>query len=202
MPRNGSGTYVPPTNSWNPAVAATTITADDWNELRADLTQALTTSIATDGQSPTTARIPFSAGVSSSSGSVSSPAYTAISDTASGLYFPASNQVALAAAGVAGLTLTSTTCTVPIALTVTGALSANGGVTTTTLTASGAGSIAGAFTASDNAKVAGSGKTLGFYGANGTTKPTISGSRGGNAALASLITALANLGICTDGTSA
>lgn len=44
--------------------------------------------------------------------------------------------------------------------------------------------------------------TLGFHGAAPVARQTISGSRGGNAALASLLTALANLGLITDGTSA
>ena len=43
---------------------------------------------------------------------------------------------------------------------------------------------------------------LGFYGASTITKPAVTGSRGGNAALASLITALANLGLVTDSTTA
>ncbi len=45
------------------------------------------------------------------------------------------------------------------------------------------------------------GATIGFYGATAVTKPTVSGSRGGNAALASLMTALANLGLVTNSTS-
>jgi hypothetical protein len=44
--------------------------------------------------------------------------------------------------------------------------------------------------------------TLGFYGVSGTTRPTISGAKGGNAALGSLLTALAAFGLITDGTSA
>jgi hypothetical protein len=46
------------------------------------------------------------------------------------------------------------------------------------------------------------GTTLGFYGAAAVTKPTVTGSRGGNAALASLLTALATLGLITDSTTA
>ncbi|MEV5048910.1 N-acetylmuramoyl-L-alanine amidase [Streptomyces griseoincarnatus] len=46
------------------------------------------------------------------------------------------------------------------------------------------------------------GATLGFFGASATTKPTVSGSTGGNAALASLCTALASLGLITDSTTA
>ena len=43
---------------------------------------------------------------------------------------------------------------------------------------------------------------VGFYGATPASKPTVTGSRGGNAALASLLTKLASLGLITDGTTA
>jgi hypothetical protein len=39
---------------------------------------------------------------------------------------------------------------------------------------------------------------MGFYGATAIAKPTVTGSRAGNAALASLLTALANYGLVTD----
>lgn len=42
---------------------------------------------------------------------------------------------------------------------------------------------------------------LGFYGSAGSNKQTVSGSRGGNAALQGLLTALANLGLITDSTT-
>lgn len=42
---------------------------------------------------------------------------------------------------------------------------------------------------------------FGAFGAPAVVKPTVTGSRGGNAALASLLTALANLGLITDSTS-
>lgn len=45
------------------------------------------------------------------------------------------------------------------------------------------------------------GSTLGFYNTEPTTKPTITGSRGDNAALADLLTKLAGLGLLTDSTS-
>lgn len=44
--------------------------------------------------------------------------------------------------------------------------------------------------------------TRGFYGAAPVAKQTVSGAKGGNAALGSLLTALANLGLITDSTSA
>lgn len=44
--------------------------------------------------------------------------------------------------------------------------------------------------------------TLGFHSATPVTQQTVSGSRGGNAALASLLTALATVGLIVDGSSA
>lgn len=50
-------------------------------------------------------------------------------------------------------------------------------------------------------RVTGAG-ALGFFNSAGTAKPTVSGSRAGNAALASLLTALANMGLITNSSSA
>jgi hypothetical protein len=44
-------------------------------------------------------------------------------------------------------------------------------------------------------------KKLGFYGSAGINRPTITGSRGGNATLAGLLTQLASLGLIVDGTT-
>lgn len=46
------------------------------------------------------------------------------------------------------------------------------------------------------------GTGLGFYNAAAAAKPSVTGSRGGNAALASFLTALATLGLITDSTTA
>lgn len=43
--------------------------------------------------------------------------------------------------------------------------------------------------------------TVGFFGSAGTTKPTVSGSRGGNAALQNLMIALSDMGLVVDSTS-
>jgi hypothetical protein len=47
----------------------------------------------------------------------------------------------------------------------------------------------------------GSASAVGFHGTTPIAKPTVSGSRGGNVALASLLTALANYGLLTDSSS-
>lgn len=64
--RNGSGTFIPVSGSWNPAVGGTTISSTDWAALLSDLASGLTTSIAVDGQTPTVASIPFAQGLTSS----------------------------------------------------------------------------------------------------------------------------------------
>lgn len=46
MPRDPSGTYTAPTNSFNPAVDATTIDPADWNTILADLSSAMTDSLS------------------------------------------------------------------------------------------------------------------------------------------------------------
>lgn len=65
MARNGSGTYTAPANSVNPAVDSTTIDSSDFNTLIDDMETALTESIARDGQTTTTAAIPFASGITS-----------------------------------------------------------------------------------------------------------------------------------------
>lgn len=51
-------------------------------------------------------------------------------------------------------------------------------------------------------RLAGAGASVGFFGNDGSTQQTITGSRGGNAALASLLTKLALYNIIVDGSSA
>lgn len=63
MARNGSGTYTAPANSVNPAVGGTTIDATDFNALVDDLETALSDSIARNGETSTTAVIPFASGI-------------------------------------------------------------------------------------------------------------------------------------------
>ena len=59
MPRNGTGTYVPPASSWVPAVNGVNATAADFNGLQVDLTAALTQSVSKDGQTPMTGNLPM-----------------------------------------------------------------------------------------------------------------------------------------------
>jgi hypothetical protein len=67
-------------------------------------------------------------------------------------------------------------------------LSGNGTGCTLNLTTAATGSL----------NLSDTGQKLGFFGATAVVKPTVTGSKGANAALASLLTALANFGILTD----
>lgn len=140
MPRNGSGSYSPPSNTWNPATPETPILSDDWNATLADMATAITQSIASDGQTTATAPIPFVQGIRFSGGTVSAPAFSIIGDTDTGFYTPAANQLAIAVGGAQGFLITPIGITVPLAisigdnasialdLTVGGALTVNGNV--------------------------------------------------------------------------
>jgi hypothetical protein len=64
MSYNGSGTFNINTTG-QPVVAGTVITATAFNLLTADLATGLTTAMTKDGQTTTTARIPFAQGISS-----------------------------------------------------------------------------------------------------------------------------------------
>jgi hypothetical protein len=63
MPRNGSGSAALPANSFNDAAPNTTIDPVDWNATAADIEAMLTASIASDGQTTTSAAIPFAQGI-------------------------------------------------------------------------------------------------------------------------------------------
>src|SRR5690554_5317585 len=59
MPRNGSGGYLPPQNSWNPAINGQQALPNDWMAILDDVTTALTQSLSADGQTPITGVLNF-----------------------------------------------------------------------------------------------------------------------------------------------
>jgi len=135
LARNGSGSYSPPSNTWNPAVPETAILSDDWNATLADIATALTQSLASDGQTPAAAVIPFAQGIRVSDGLITAPSIAVIGDVDTGFYFPAANSVSLVCGGVSVLAATSAGVTFPLGVTfagnqtVTGDLTVNGNTT-------------------------------------------------------------------------
>jgi hypothetical protein len=81
---NGSGTFQINT-SGQPVVAGTVISSTAFNALTADLATGLSTAITKDGQTTTTARIPFAAGINSSSATDSTSSSTGSIITSGGV---------------------------------------------------------------------------------------------------------------------
>ena len=84
MSYNGSGTFQINT-SGQPVVAGTVISSTAFNALTADLATGLSTAITKDGQTTTTARIPFAAGINSSSATDSTSTSTGSIITSGGV---------------------------------------------------------------------------------------------------------------------
>lgn len=57
MPRNGTGGYSLPSNSWNPAINGAAATAADWQNLINDVASAIQQSVSSDGQTPMTGNL-------------------------------------------------------------------------------------------------------------------------------------------------
>lgn len=139
--RNGSGTYIPPTNSWNPATNGNPATAADWQSVLNDLSSALTQSVSRDGQAPLTGNLPaggnkitgLAAGTTAGDALSFGQAITGSSVTSTGdvnaVNVVASNNIT-ATATVTGATVTSTGAVNGATVAATGAVT-GASVTTT-----------------------------------------------------------------------
>jgi hypothetical protein len=117
---NGSGVFNRVMDWTTDLANAIPVTAARMDQEDDGFAVGLSNSICRDGQSTTTARIPFAAGLSSIAGSTASVSYAQTNDLNTGLYFPGSDQWGLVAGGTATLTSTAT------ALTATGTLALSG----------------------------------------------------------------------------
>jgi hypothetical protein len=99
MSRNGSGVYTFPSSELAPAVSGQTVTASSWNTLRSDIETAMSASIANDGQTTCSARIPFAAGASAMLGAVTGVSYSFTGDVNTGLYSSTADKCGLVAGG-------------------------------------------------------------------------------------------------------
>jgi hypothetical protein len=116
MAFNGSGTFVR-VHDWTTDKANTVaVTASRMDSEDDGFATGLTNTICRDGQSTTTARIPFAAGVSAMSGATTGVSFSNANDANTGLYFPSTDQWGLVAGGTATLTSTSTKLTMEVAV--------------------------------------------------------------------------------------
>jgi hypothetical protein len=110
---NGSGTFVI-NSSGQPVVTNTVISSTAFNALTADLGTGLSTTITKDGQTTTTAKIPFALGLSAAAasnfaaGTVAAPGLYLSTDTGTGLYRIAANNNGFAVSGVKVIDISAT----------------------------------------------------------------------------------------------
>ena len=131
MAYNGSGTFARLYNWVVDRDASVPITASRMDAEMDGFATGLTTAVTKDGQTTTSARIPFAAGIGMSDGTVAAPAVNFTSDTDSGVYRIGANNVGVAVNGAKVLDIATT------GLSVTGTLSSTG-----TFTAAGVSYIA------------------------------------------------------------
>tara|TARA_R110002126_G_scaffold259852_3_gene402836 strand:+ start:980 stop:1945 length:966 start_codon:yes stop_codon:yes gene_type:complete len=131
MSYNGSGTFVI-NSTGQPVVTGTVISSSTFNSLTADLGTGLSTAITKDGQTTTTAKIPFAQGLSAAvasnfaAGTVGAPSIYLSTDTTTGLYRIGANNDGFAISGVKLLDLGSALVGVTGALTVSTTLNVTG----------------------------------------------------------------------------
>ncbi len=120
MAFNGSGTFVRVHNWATDKTNVVPVTASRMDSEDDGFATGLSTCVTRDGQTTTTARIPFVLGTSTMAGAVGGAAYAATGDLNTGLYFPAADQWGLTAGGVGTLTSTATAITATVTLNHTG----------------------------------------------------------------------------------
>lgn len=108
MAFNGSGVFNR-IHSWATDLTNTVpVTASRMDAECDGYATGLSNTICRDGQSTTTARIPFASGVSTAAGTTASVAYAQTNDLNTGMYFPATDEWGLVAGGTATLLSTAT----------------------------------------------------------------------------------------------
>jgi microcystin-dependent protein len=125
---NGSGTFNRVHNWVTDKSNVVPVTASRMDTEMDGMATGLTTAICRDGQSTTTARIPFAAGIGMSDGSVGTPALNFTSDTNSGIYVIGPDNIGVAVAGAKVLDIATTGLTVTADITATDDITATGDI--------------------------------------------------------------------------
>lgn len=110
MPRNGSGTFtrVGGSAAWvDDRNASVLINAPDHDTHDQDIADALTASIAKNGETTTTAAIPFAAGINLSDGEAATPAAKFTSDTNTGIYWVGADTIGFSCGGTGRVQMTT-----------------------------------------------------------------------------------------------
>jgi hypothetical protein len=156
MAFNGSGTFVR-LYSWVADLAnAIKIRSDRMDAEMDGFAAGLSMCIAKNGESTTTQRIPFAAGIQLNTGAVSAPSLNFSADSDTGIYSPASDQWAVTTGGTQRFLVNSGAISVTGTFAVSGASTLTGNVSCGgTLAVTGASTLTGAVSLSNNLSVGG-----------------------------------------------
>lgn len=169
---NGSGTFVR-LHSWiDDRNNGIKITADRHDAEDDGFAAGLSNTITKDGQSTTSAKIPFAAGVSISDGNVGAPGLSFISDTNTGIWRSGADTIGFAAGGTNMLSVSSSSVSVPGATATTspttGAFLVSGGVGIAGALSVGGGVVTrGASLGASGTDYPSVGHNIGYTGSNG-----------------------------------
>lgn len=105
---NGSGTYVRSYNWVNDKTNGIDITASRFDTEDSGFATGLSTVICKDGQTTTTAVIPFSLGLSFPTGTAGAPSLSLIGDSSTGIYQDSTGNIAFTSLGTKKAAITST----------------------------------------------------------------------------------------------
>jgi microcystin-dependent protein len=128
---NGSGTFNRIYNWVTDKSNTVPVTASRMDAEMDGMATGLSTAICRDGQSTATARIPFAAGVSLSSGSAAAPSYNFISDPDTGMYLSSLGTITFASNGASVLSV------IPEGIFIAGIVSATGAIACASLSTTG-----------------------------------------------------------------
>lgn len=193
MSYNGSGTFVI-NSTGQPVVTGTVISSSTFNSLTADLGTGLSTAITKDGQTTTTAKIPFALGISAAvasnfaAGTVAAPSIYLSTDTGTGFYRIGANNNGYSVSGtklldfssallaVTGAATVSTTLGVTGATTLSSTLGVSGVITRTATAASNSSGLilTGSTTGNHFVQVNNTGGTL-YSGVDGSAGSSFTG---------------------------
>src|SRR5512139_391620 len=126
---NGSGTFAR-TYTWTTdKTNAVAVTASRMDTEHDGFATGLSTAICKDGQTTTTAAIPFAQGIKVSDGSTASPAVQFINDTDTGIMRIAENTIGIIVAGTVAMSIGTATISCAAAMSFTGTLGVSSGGT-------------------------------------------------------------------------
>ena len=203
MSYNGSGTFVI-NSTGQPVVTGTVISSSTFNAFTADIGTGLSTAITKNGQTTTTALIPFAFGISAAvsssfaAGTVAAPSIYLATDTGTGFYRIGANNNGYSVSGTKLLDFSSALLAITGAATVSTTLGVTGATTLSSALTYGGVTLSNAVTGTGNMVLSASPTLTGTVsGATINASVGFNGVLGGSTPAAASVTTLTASGIVT-----